>query len=242
MIIIFSSSNSPAHNLATEEYLFSNRNDDILFLYVNEPCVVVGRNQDVLSEVNVEYCTTHKIPVFKRMSGGGTVYHDLGNLNYCFISNRVPGELPLNDVFLQPIVAVLLDLQVDVLIGKRNDLWLPGGHKISGTASHVGKTRILHHGTLLYDADLDNLEKSLSAKAVDIKSRAIASVPSPVKNIRTYLMEKKLFAPSPESFFELLVQKLLDRYCQESASEVNTKEISTIRPLDPVTLTSLIFP
>jgi len=242
MIIIFSSSNSPAQNLATEEYLFSNRKDDILFLYVNEPCVVVGRNQDVLSEVNVEYCTTRKIPVFKRMSGGGTVYHDFGNLNYCFISNRVPGELPLNDVFLQPIVAVLHDLQVDVLIGKRNDLWLPGGHKISGTASHVGKIRILHHGTLLYDADLENLEKSLSAKAANTKSRAIASVPSPVKNIRTYLMEKNLFAPSSESFFELLLQKLLDRYCLESASEVSTKEISTIRPLNPVTLTSLIFP
>ena len=134
MTLICSNSHDASFNLATEEYLFSKRTDEVLFMYVNEPCVVVGRNQDVLSEVNVDFCTTHKIPVFKRMSGGGTVYHDKGNLNYCFISNRIQGESPLDTAFLQPIVTVLADLQVEVLIGKRNDLWLPGGHKLSGTA------------------------------------------------------------------------------------------------------------
>ena len=231
MIIIYSNSHAASYNLAAEEYLFSNRTDDILFLYVNEACVVVGRNQDVMSEVDVDFCTSHKIPVYKRMSGGGTVYHDKGNLNYCFISNRVPGELPLNEDFLQPIVNVLADLQVEVLIGKRNDLWLPGGHKISGTASHVGKTRILHHGTLLYDADLENLEKSLSAITTGTRSRAIASVPSPVKNIRSYILEENRFAPSSDSFFELIVQKLLKLYCLKSVATLSSEEESLIKPL-----------
>jgi len=233
MTLIYSNSHDASFNLATEEYLFSHRSDDILFLYVNNPCVVVGRNQDVLSEVNVDFCTTHNIPVFKRMSGGGTVYHDKGNLNYCFISNRVQGESPLDTAFLQPIVHVLADLQVEVLIGKRKDLWLPGGHKISGTASHVGKTRILHHGTLLYDADLEDLEKSLAAKLTGIPSRAIASVPSPVKNIRSYLKEKNCLAPEADCFFGLLIQKLVDLYCLDAVSGLSSEEISRIKPLSP---------
>jgi len=233
MTLICSNSNDASFNLATEEYLFSKRTDEILFLYVNESCVVVGRNQDVHSEVNVDFCTTHKIPVFKRMSGGGTVYHDKGNLNYCFISNRIQGESPLDTAFLQPIMTVLADLQVEVLIGKRKDLWLPGGHKISGTASHVGKTRILHHGTLLYDADLEDLEKSLAAKLTGIPSRAIASVPSPVKNIRSYLKEKNCLAPEADCFFGLLIQKLVDLYCLDAVSGLSSEEISRIKPLSP---------
>ena len=231
MIILFSPSASPAFNLAAEEYLFSNRTDDILFLYVNEPCVVVGRNQNVLSEVDVDFCTIHKIPAFKRMSGGGTVYHDPGNLNYCFISTRVHGESPLKADFLQPIVKILANLGVEVLIGKRNDLWLPGGHKISGTASHVGKTRILHHGTLLYDTDLEKLEKCLSSKTVEKSSRGIASVPSPVKNIRSYILENNLFAPSAGSFFKLILLQLVDMFCLESVTSLSPEEELLIKPL-----------
>ena len=230
MTLIHSNSHDASFNLAAEEYLFSHRSDEILFLYVNEPCVVVGRNQDVLSEIDRDFCSENNIPVFKRISGGGTVYHDLGNLNYCFISNRIQGESPLDTAFLQPIVHVLADLQVEVFIGKRNDLWLPGGHKISGTASHVGKTRILRHGTLLYDADLNNLEKSLTPKAAGSTSRAIASVPSPVKNIRSYLKERNFLAPEADSFFGLLIQKLVDLYCLDSVSELSSEDISGINP------------
>jgi lipoate---protein ligase len=231
MILIHSSSHDASFNLATEEYLFSHRSGDILFLYVNDPCVVVGRNQDVLSEVDKDFCTENRIPVYKRISGGGTVYHDKGNLNYCFLSDRVPGESPLNDDFLQPVVDVLAVLQVQVLIGKRKDLWLPGGRKISGTASHVGKARILHHGTLLYDADLDTLGKCLSAKSTGIPSRGIASVPSPIKNIRSYLSENGHNAPEADSFFELIFQQLLCLYGLESATILTPEEESVIQPL-----------
>jgi len=193
----------------------------------------MGRNQDVFSEVDIDFCTSNNIPVFKRLSGGGTVYHDLGNLNFCFISNRIQGESPLNTVFLQHIVKVLADLQINAEIGIRKDLWLPGGNKVSGTASHISKKRVLHHGTLLYDADLDLLGKSLSIKIAVKNSRSIASVHSQVINIRSYLKDKNQEAPDSVSFFELIVKKLLEYYCIESLTELSKVELAMIIPLDP---------
>jgi len=193
----------------------------------------MGRNQDVFSEVDIDFCTSNNIPVFKRLSGGGTVYHDSGNLNFCFISNRVQGESPLNTVFLQHIVKVLADLQINAEIGIRKDLWLPGGNKVSGTASHISKKRVLHHGTLLYDADLDLLGKSLSIKIAVKNSRSIASVHSQVINIRSYLKDKNQEAPDSVSFFELIVKKLLEYYCIESLTELSKVELAMIKPLDP---------
>jgi len=214
-----------------EEYLFTHWTEELIFLYVNEKCVVMGRNQDVFSEVDIIFCGTHTIPVFKRLSGGGTVYHDSGNLNYCFMSNRVPGESPLSNNFLLPIVKVLADLGVNVEIGKRNDLWLPGGNKVSGTASHIGKTRILHHGTLLYDTDLDMLGKSLSCDKESKKSRSIASVHSNVINIRSYLLDKNLESPNAGIFFDLIISKLLEIYCIDSLYDLSEVELAMIRPI-----------
>jgi len=191
----------------------------------------MGRNQDVFSEVDIIFCGTHTIPVFKRLSGGGTVYHDSGNLNYSFMSNRIPGVSPLSNDFLQPIVKVLADLGVGVEIGKRNDLWLPGGNKVSGTASHIGKTRILHHGTLLYDTDLDMLGKSLSCDKESKKSRSIASVHSNVINIRSYLLDKNLESPNAGIFFDLIISKLLEIYCIDSLYDLSEVELAMIRPI-----------
>ena len=238
MIIIQSHSNSPGFNLSTEEYLFSKRQDEILFLYVNEPCVVLGRNQDLFCEVNTPFCLKNNIPVFRRISGGGSVFQDTGNLNYCLISNRIQGNSPLTVDFLEPIVTVLNELQIEVQIGKRKDLWLPGGHKISGTASHVSKSRELHHGTLLYDSDLDKLEKSLSPKVIKQEFRKIASVHSPVENIRTYLKDKKHNAPEAVLFFKLFTEKILSLYGKDSASELSMDELNGIIPLLPVLNTS----
>jgi len=92
MTIIHSHSNSSSFNLAAEEYLFSERQDDILFLYVNEPSVIIGSNQVIRNEVNLNFCAENNIRVVRRMSGGGAVYHDLGNLNYCFITNKTEGK------------------------------------------------------------------------------------------------------------------------------------------------------
>lgn len=212
MVIIQSNSQSTGFNLAAEEYLFSRREDEILFLYVNSPSVVIGSNQAILAEVDMDYCTANNITIFRRMSGGGAVFHDEGNLNYCFISNRKVGESALGSDFLLPIISVLKDLSVDVEIGKRKDLWLPEGYKVSGTASHVGKTRELHHGTLLYDANLEKLQKSLSANPLEKQPKAIESVPSPVINIREWLVKRNLSAPDALAFFALFNRKTLDLY------------------------------
>jgi len=191
MTIIHSHSNSSSFNLAAEEYLFSERQDDILFLYVNEPSVIIGSNQVIRNEVNLNFCAENNIRVVRRMSGGGAVYHDLGNLNYCFITNKTEGKSLLSADFLLPVVETLKLLNVPVEIGKRKDLWLQGGFKVSGTASHVSKNRELHHGTLLYDTDLDKLQKSLTVEDKDESLKGIVSVPSVVKNLKNSLQENQ---------------------------------------------------
>jgi lipoate-protein ligase A len=165
------------------------------------------------------------------MSGGGTVFHDLGNLNFCFISIKKTGESALGSEFLQPIIWALNELFVETKIGKRKDIWLPDEHKISGTASHVGKTRELHHGTLLYDSDLSNLQNALSAKPLEHKTKAIASVPSEVKNIRIWLQEKYQNTLAANHFFELLKLKLQQFYCVENTLHFAENEISEINKI-----------
>ena len=107
MRFVVSRLTDPGFHLAAEEYLFLRQSEETLFLYLNEPCVVVGCNQSILAEADTEYCATQGIGLYRRLSGGGAVYHDLGNLNYCFIHNRVPGESPLGVAFLEPIIEAL---------------------------------------------------------------------------------------------------------------------------------------
>lgn len=190
MQIIHSQSTSPAFNLAAEEFLFTNRQDDLLFLYVNESSVIIGSNQVIRNEVNLEFCKENNIQIVRRISGGGAVYHDLGNINFCFISNNIANQTTLSADFLLPVVNVLKVLNIPVEIGKRKDLWLPDGFKISGTASHISNNRVLHHGTLLFETNLDHLNKSLQSHDKDLSLKGTASVPSKVKNIRDYFLEK----------------------------------------------------
>lgn len=232
MHIIFSQSNSPTFNLAAEEFLFSERHDELLFLYVNEPSVIIGSNQAIRNEVDLEYCEQHNIPVVRRMSGGGAVYHDLGNLNYCFISNKIKGKSSLTADFLLPIVNVFKTMDIPLEIGERKDLWLPGGFKISGTASHISKNRELHHGTLLYNTDLGKLQHSLFVRTKNIKIKAIPSVPSTVKNIYTFLEEQNFETFTAIDFFQLVLEKLcllfevahISYFSEEEKAEINFLE------------------
>ena len=228
MTIIHSHSHSPTFNLAAEEFLFSKRQEDMLFLYVNEPSVIIGSNQAIRNEVDLDFCVQNNIQVVRRMSGGGAVYHDLGNLNYCFISNKKEGKSSLSSDFLLPITDVLKAMDIPVEIGKRKDLWLPGGTKIGGTASHVGKSRELHHGTLLYDTNLNQLENALTSRFKSTMIKAILSVHSPVRNIRSYMNDRGLEAPLAETFFTQFTLKMLERYPSDSVSGFSKDEISKI--------------
>ena len=231
MKIIHSTSNSPTFNLAAEEYLFCERMDDLLFLYVNEPSVIIGCNQAIRNEVDLEFCAQNEIRIVRRMSGGGAVFHDLGNLNFCFISNKTEGKSALNDEFLQPIVRVLTNLGIPVGIGKRKDLWLQSEYKITGTASHVAKNRELHHGTLLYDTNLEVLENALSSKAHEEQVKGIASVRSRVKNLRIWFAEQGQFTLEAAEFFEFLIRKIQENYQQESVENLSDELISQINLL-----------
>jgi lipoate-protein ligase A len=204
MNIVFSGSTSPAFNLAAEEHLFLKTEEDFLLLYVNEPSVIIGSNQAVLNEVDQDFCIEHYIRIVRRLSGGGAVYHDTGNLNYSFIRGKT-GE-PLSARFLAPVVETLHILGIPVEIRKRKDLWLEG-YKISGTASHLSKGREIHHGTLLYDADLQMLSRTLNPEKRSLVRKATASVPSPVGNIRPYLKTRGN-APESEQFFRQFARQI----------------------------------
>lgn len=187
MQILISPSLNSAFNLAAEEYLFLHSTENVIFLYVNNSCVVLGSNQVLRNELNQEFCRAENIPVLRRMSGGGTVFHDAGNLNYSFITQGNGRPADMTGAFLQPVVAALSEMGIEATIGRRKDLWLDGKYKISGTASHISRGRELHHGTLLFDADLQKLQKALAADKPDHNLRGTASVPSPVMNIREYM-------------------------------------------------------
>ncbi|MGI5975705.1 MAG: lipoate--protein ligase family protein [Paludibacter sp.] len=206
--IIVSDSQDPAFNLALEECLF-NREEAYALFYVNESSVIIGSNQIWENEVDRQFCYQHQIPVYRRISGGGAVYHDLGNLNYSFIFNKKKQKYNLNALYLKPIVVALASFGIHPVIGKRKDLWLPDGmHKISGTASHFTGSRVMHHGTILYDSDLKMLRGALlsSLKIKDVKG--IPSVVSPVKNIKTYLKESQLKVFSASDFFDKMIEQV----------------------------------
>lgn len=229
MKIIRSISRKTSENLAIEEYLFSKSADNFLFFYVNESSVVLGSNQVVVNEVNLEFCNQHKIGIYRRMSGGGAVYHDEGNLNYCFICNKSDDNSALNGDFLLPVIDVLNSMEIPVHSGVRKDLWLPGEYKISGTASHISKKRCLYHGTLLYKSNLYVLQAALSVSQKNENLKGTLSVPSKVKNISAYISEAGGNALSANSFFDALITRFSEYYRTEiSEIEANSMEVTDI--------------
>src|SRR5690554_2817588 len=179
---IISSSKDPAFNLAAEEYLLRQKKEDYAFFYINRPSVIIGKHQNALAEINLPYLEEQNIPVFRRMSGGGTVYHDEGNLNFCFIKNGDNSDLVNFKKATEPIVSALQRRGLPARNGERNDLLL-NFKKISGNACHVFKRRVMHHGTLLYNSGLQRLNASLRNDPSKFKDRAVKSIRSEVMNI-----------------------------------------------------------
>lgn len=227
MQIIFSTSNSPSFNLATEEYLFSEKSGEYIFLYVNKQSVIIGSNQAIQNEVDLDFCKQNNIQIIRRLSGGGAVYHDEGNLNYCFISNSEEKKSSLSADFLLPIVAVLQSFNIPVEIGKRKDLWV-NGFKISGTASHISKNREMHHGTLLYNTNLEKLQKSLTSQKINSEIKATKSVSSRVKNIKEFMYEKY----SAYDFFQMFSDKLIEYHQINEFYQPSVDEIKIVKNIE----------
>lgn len=179
----------PYYNLAVEEYLFGNAEDDVFMLWQNAPSVIVGKNQNIYAEVDLDYAKENGINVCRRITGGGAVYHDLGNLNYTFISSRGDKKALDFEFFTRPVRYAIAKLGVECEIGSRNDIECCGG-KFSGNAQHFEGGRILHHGTLLFESDFSVMEAVLKVDKEKLAYRAVKSCRSRVVNLSELLKEK----------------------------------------------------
>lgn len=173
-------------NLAAEEYVFDrmDRTEEYLLLWQNRNAIVVGKHQNTVEEVNAQYVQEHGVQVVRRLSGGGAVYHDMGNLNFTIIGDAEGNKFNFQKLS-QPIVQTLGRMGAEVQFSGRNDL-LMDGRKISGNAQFVRGSRLLHHGTLLLHSDLDMISNVLTVKGDKIESKGVKSVRSRVTNINDH--------------------------------------------------------
>ena len=187
-LILNNDTTDPHLNLALEEYCVRNLDpaEPFLLLYINDPAVVIGKHQNTLEEINLPYVRDHGIPVVRRISGGGAVYHDHGNLNFSFIQRFEQGQMLRFEEFTRPVIRALAGLGVHAEPGKRNDITV-AGRKISGNAQFTTVHSMLSHGTLLFDSDLDRVTEALNVRMDNIASRGVKSVRSQVANIAEFL-------------------------------------------------------
>jgi lipoate---protein ligase len=180
----------PRLNLALEEHVLRRRfpGEECLLFYINEPSIIIGRNQNTIEEIDPDAVEARGIHVVRRISGGGAVYHDLGNLNFSFIAPYAKQRFNRYEAFTRPVVMVLRELGVPAELGGRNDL-IADGRKISGNAQFVTGDRMFSHGTVLVDTDLDVMPTVLTPKPGKIESKGHKSVRSRVANIREFLRE-----------------------------------------------------
>jgi lipoate-protein ligase A len=186
MLIIKRHNTDPYFNLATEEYVLREITEDSFMLWRNSPCIIVGKHQNTLAEINLEYIKQNNIPVVRRLSGGGAVFHDLGNLNFTFIQSGQADLLVDFRKFTQPILDILMKLGIDARFEGRNDLTIEG-KKFSGNAEHIWKNRVLHHGTLLFSSKMTDLSQALNVDPLKFQDKAVKSVRSRVTNISEHL-------------------------------------------------------
>jgi len=183
MLCLNLESTDPCFNLAVEEYLLRNRKEDYLILGVNTPLVIIGKHQVAHREADTRFVSENGIPVIRRISGGGTVYHDTGNLNFSFISQSTAGRQVDFRKYTLPVAEFLASAGVMADFEGKNDLKV-NGLKISGNAEHVYRERVLHHGTLLFNTRLDALKGSLRNDTSRYLTRAVDSNPSSVMNLK----------------------------------------------------------
>ena len=193
-------------NLAAEEHVFDALPRDRMYfmLWQNRNAVIVGKYQNTLAEINTDFIREHQIQVVRRLSGGGAVYHDLGNLNYSFIADADPsGRIDLSH-FCQTVIRALRSLSIPAELNGRNDMTVDG-KKFSGNSQYVRQGRVLHHGTILFDSDLDAVGHALRVDAEKLRTKGVASVRSRVTNLRPYLNE----AVSLSDFRDVLLREIL---------------------------------
>ncbi|PZD96302.1 lipoate--protein ligase [Paenibacillus sambharensis] len=202
----------PSINLALEEYALRNlpMPESYLLFYVNEPSIIIGKNQNTVEEINTDYVHDKGIHVVRRLSGGGAVYHDLGNLNFSFITNDDGESFHNFAKFTKPVIDALRKLGVEAELTGRNDIQV-GERKISGNAQFASKGRMFSHGTLLFDSAMEHVASALKVKPIKIESKGTKSVRGRVANISEFL-ETRI---SVEEFRSMLLKELFQ--CEPEA-------------------------
>ena len=215
-------STNPHYNLAVEEYLFSNSQDDVFIIWQNEPTVVIGKNQNVYAEIDHEYLKSKNIKIARRITGGGAVYHDLGNVNYTFIGRAREAGIDFA-YFSKPIIDALRSLQIDAKLSGRNDITV-SDRKISGNAQCSRDGMVLHHGTLLFESDLNVLSSVLHVDEDKLKSKALKSTRARVANIKEFLSEKM----SVSDFIDYLCTYINKTFCPQIIQIPSCDEIDRL--------------
>lgn len=225
MICIQNNNTDQYFNLAAEEYVLRNFSENCFMLWRNKPSIIVGKHQNTLAEINHQYVKENKIDVVRRLSGGGAVFHDLGNLNFTFIQN-VEEDKNLVDFkkYTTPIIEVLHNLGIDAKFEGRNDIMIDG-KKISGNAEHVFKKRVLHHGTLLFSSKMTDLSQALKVNPLKYQDKGVKSVRSRVTNISDHLDKEMSVLEFHDEILKYIMKtnsnSKIYNYTENDISEIN---------------------
>ncbi|MBU8690296.1 lipoate--protein ligase [Priestia megaterium] len=218
----------PRINLAIEEYALKHLdiNETYLLFYINEPSIIIGKNQNTIEEINTKYVEDQQIHIVRRLSGGGAVYHDKGNLNFSFITKDDGNSFHNFKKFTEPVVEALKKLGVNAELSGRNDL-MAEGRKISGNAQFSTKGRMFSHGTLLFDSEIENVVSALKVKKDKIESKGIKSIRNRVANISEFLEQKV----TVEEFREMLLRYIFDGEENITEYKLTEKDWETIHQI-----------
>lgn len=225
MLIFYRTFTDPYLNIAAEEYFVKYATDDMCMIWINEKSVIIGKHQNAFAEINYPFITSHHIPVIRRISGGGAVYHDNGNVNFTFIKKTGKTKSIDFQQFTSIVIKFMKSLGIEVNVNKRNSLFV-GNHKFSGHAEHVFHDRVLHHGTILFETDLGVLQNCLNPET-GYQSKAMASVRSEVANIAPLLPETLTIY----QFINNLVDWLTEYFPESNSYQLNQQELNAINEL-----------
>lgn len=227
MICINRPETDPYFNIAAEEHILKSYHDDVMMIWQNQPSIIIGKHQNTLAEINYSFLEKNNIPIIRRISGGGTVYHDLNNINYSVIETVERKDRLIDfERFLKPVVDFLRSLGIQANFGGINNLFI-NNMKISGSSAHVFKKRVLHHGTILFNSNLEFLNRAIHPPQLEIEDKAVQSIRKKVTNVSDHLRVKMNIDK-----FKVLLKEFMVKYHQiNEIKELNKSDIFSIQKL-----------